>query len=213
MIIEKNKVVSLEYHLTNDDGETIDSNRGGETLDYLHGVGNLIKGLEEALEGKQAGEEFSLSIPPEKGYGARRDELVETVARHEFEDPEELEVGMEFELPIDEENTTVRVVISEISGDEITIDANHELAGMNLNFEIRVDSIRDASPLEIENQHALVSGENHSWKYWDAVPDSSQLFPKPKLSWIIVLGLFSACGFGSPFLGLFRWRHSAQTFV
>ena len=162
MIIEKNKVVSLEYHLTNDDGETIDSNRGGETLDYLHGVGNLIKGLEEALEGKQAGEEFSLSIPPEKGYGVRRDELVETVARHEFEDPEELEVGMEFELPIDEENTTVRVVISEISGDEITIDANHELAGMNLNFEIRVDSIRDASPLEIENQHALVSGENHS---------------------------------------------------
>ena len=160
MIVEKNKVVFIEYHLTDDDGNVVDSNRDGELLEYLHGVGNIIRGLEQALDGRKVGDTFSIMVPPEDGFGLRRDELVETVDRQEFEDCDNLEVGMEFELPIDEEeNATVRVVISEISGDEITIDANQELAGMNLNFDIRVDSIRDATPEEIENGHVDLDEE------------------------------------------------------
>lgn len=161
MQVTKNKVVAFEYHLTDDDGAVIDSNMGGEPLEYLHGVGNIIEGLEEALDGKSTGDKFSVSVSPEKGYGPKLDELVGEVPRDEFENPEELEVGMEFDTYIPEEDTYTRVCILEISGDTVTIDANHELAGKNLHFEIQVGAIRDATPQEIEHGHAHMNGEDH----------------------------------------------------
>lgn len=158
MIVSKNKVVAIEYHLTGSDGEVIDSSRGEEPLLYLHGFGNIIPGLENALEGKQTGDRFSVTVAPEEGYGLRSDELIQSFHRDDFEDADEIEVGMQFELP--EEEGGQLFTIADINGDEVLIDANHPLAGQTLHFEIVVGEIRDATPEEIEHEHAHYPDED-----------------------------------------------------
>ena len=96
MLIAANKAVSIDYTLTNDAGEVIDSSAGGAPLVYLQGAGNIIPGLEKALEGKQAGDELNVSIEPEDAYGEYLAELVSTLNRSMFEGVDELEVGMQF---------------------------------------------------------------------------------------------------------------------
>ncbi len=160
MQVTKNKVVAIEYHLTDDDGEVIDSSRGQEPMLYLHGCGNIVAGLESELDGRSTGDQFKLSLTPEQGYGLRDDELFHTLAREDFEDAGDLEIGMQFELP--EEEGGLLFTIAEINDNEILIDANHELAGMNLHFEVTVGEIRDASPEEIEHQHAHYPDEDGS---------------------------------------------------
>ena len=89
--IAANKAVSIEYTLTNDAGEVIDSSAGGGPLVYLHGAGNIIPGLEQALDGKQVGDELKVSIEPENAYGEFSAELVAVLGRNMFEGVDELE--------------------------------------------------------------------------------------------------------------------------
>src|SRR4051812_28329740 len=96
MRVEKNKVVSIEYTLTADDGTVLDTSDGGDPLAYLHGVGGLIPGLENALEGKTVGDEFKVTIPPAEAYGEMDDRLIQKVARKQFAGIDDLEVGMQF---------------------------------------------------------------------------------------------------------------------
>src|SRR5690554_6430970 len=96
MQISANKAVSIDYTLNNDGGEVIDSSAGGQPLVYLHGAGNIIPGLESALEGKQVGDELKVSIEPEEAYGEFSAELVAVLGRQMFEGVDELEVGMQF---------------------------------------------------------------------------------------------------------------------
>lgn len=96
MQIAANKAVSIDYTLTNEGGEVIDSSVGGAPLVYLHGAGNIIVGLEKALEGKQAGDELEVTIEPEDAYGDYSVELVAVLNRAMFEGVDELEVGMQF---------------------------------------------------------------------------------------------------------------------
>lgn len=152
MSISKNKVVAIDYHLTGNNGDVIDSTRGEEPLLYLHGVGNIIEGLEKALEGKQSGDEISVTVGPEEAYGHRSDELIQSFHRDDFEDPDSIEVGMQFQLP--EEEGGQIFTVADLNGDEVLIDANHPLAGQTLNFEVVVGEIRDATPEEIEHEHA-----------------------------------------------------------
>jgi FKBP-type peptidyl-prolyl cis-trans isomerase SlyD len=96
MLIAANKAVSIDYTLTNDAGEVIDSSAGGAPLVYLQGAGNIIPGLEKALEGKAVGDELEVSVEPEDAYGEYAAELVSTLSRSMFEGVDELEVGMQF---------------------------------------------------------------------------------------------------------------------
>ena len=151
MMISKDKVVTIDYSLTDEEGELIDSSVGEEPLVYLHGHHGSIPGLEQALAGRRVGDKLEVSIPPEEGYGDWDEDLVEVVGVEDFDDPEELEIGTQFET-MTEEGTRLATVI-DIEGDEITVDLNHPLAGMTLNFDVTVLEVRDATAEELAHGH------------------------------------------------------------
>jgi FKBP-type peptidyl-prolyl cis-trans isomerase SlyD len=136
MPIAANKAVSIDYTLTNDAGEVIDSSAGGAPLVYLQGAGNIIPGLEKALEGKEIGDELKVAVEPEDAYGEYSAELFHASGP---------DGGMQI------------VTIRDLDGDDVTVDGNHPLAGQRLNFDVKVVAIRDAS--EEEMAHGHVHGE------------------------------------------------------
>ncbi|SDT31846.1 FKBP-type peptidyl-prolyl cis-trans isomerase [Pseudomonas oryzae] len=160
MQIAANKAVSIDYTLTNEDGEVIDSSVGQAPLVYLHGARNIIAGLERALEGKQAGDELEVTIEPEDAYGDYSVELVAVLNRSMFEGVDQLEVGMQFHASAPDGGMQV-VTIRDIEGDDVTVDGNHPLAGQRLNFKVKVVNVRDANPEEIAHGHIHGEGGHH----------------------------------------------------
>jgi FKBP-type peptidyl-prolyl cis-trans isomerase SlyD len=159
MQIEKHTVVSIDYTLTNKEGIVLDSSKENELLSYIHGVGNLIVGLEKELEGKSVGDAFKVSIPPDEGYGFRDDSLIEVVGKDMFQGVDSLETGMQFQAPT---NQGVKIFsIVKIEGDEVTVDGNHPLAGETLNFDVKVMNIREATDEELAHGHAHGPGGAH----------------------------------------------------
>ena len=156
MTIAANKAVSIEYTLTNDDGDVIDSSTGGAPLVYLQGAGNIIPGLEKALEGKAVGEELTVTVEPEDAYGEYSAELVSTLSSSMFEGVDQLEVGMQFHASAPDGQMQI-VTIRDLDGDDVTVDGNHPLAGQRLNFKVKVVAVRDASEEEVAHVH--VHGE------------------------------------------------------
>lgn len=150
-MIEKDKVVSIHYKLTNDAGETLDSSEGRDPLSYLHGRGNIVPGLEKALEGREEGDKFKAEVGPDEGYGHREEARVQKVPRENIQ-AEALEPGTQLEA-----NTPqgpVPLTVTEVDDQEVTVDANHILAGENLHFDIEVVGVRDAAQEELEHGHA-----------------------------------------------------------
>ena len=156
MIISNDKVVTIDYSLTDEEGELIDSSVGEEPLIYLHGHHGIIPGLEQALAGHRTGDKVEVSIPPEEGYGDWVEDLVEVVAKEDFDDPEDLEIGTQFETETDEGARLATVI--DIEGEDVTVDLNHPLAGMTLNFDVTVLDVRDATAEELAHGH--VHGEH-----------------------------------------------------
>ena len=151
MKIQNNRVVGVHYTLKNDAGETIDSSGGREPLVFLQGANNIISGLESALMGKTVGDKLEVTIEPEAGYGIRRDELLQKIPRSAFEGTDNLQVGMQFESQTEQGPMPIRVTA--IEGDTVTVDGNHELAGIRLHFAVSVESIREATAEEISHGH------------------------------------------------------------
>ncbi len=152
LMIGDNSVVSMHYKLTDDDGNVLDSSEGSEALTYLHGAGNIIPGLEKALLGKVENDSVQVRIKPEDAYGENVPELVEIVDKAVFHGVDALEIGMVFEAQ-DPHGAMRRVVIKKIEGEEVTIDANHPLAGIVLNFDVDIVSVREATDEEISHGH------------------------------------------------------------
>lgn len=146
MVIENNKMVSIHYTLTDVDGKQLDTSIGGDPLSYIHGKGYLIPGLEKALEGKNPGEKFSVTIQPEDGYGVRDDRLIATLPKERFEIDGDIEVGMQFQVATPAGPTVVKVI--EVTGDSVKIDGNHDLAGKVLNFDIEITDVRNLTEEE-----------------------------------------------------------------
>lgn len=160
MQIANNTVVTIDYTLTDDDGTVLDSSVGGEPLAYIHGQGNIIPGLEEALEGLSEGDAVDITVLPEKGYGPRSEDLLQAVPRERFETDDEIEVGMMFHTPTpDGGMRVVRVV--DVSPDHVTIDGNHPLAGVTLNFSVRITGVREATAEELDHGHVHGPGGHH----------------------------------------------------
>ena len=149
MTVTKNSVVGIEYTLTDDNKQTLDSSVGAGPLEYLHGHNNIIPGLEKQLDGKSVGDEFTASVPPAEAYGERMDNLIVEVKRDQFPDDVEIKEGMQFEAG--DPNGSRIVTVTAVSGDSVTVDANHPLAGENLNFAVKVVSIREATDEEKAN--------------------------------------------------------------
>ncbi len=152
MQVAKHRVVTFDYKLTDEDGELIDSSEGSEPLVYLHGVGGIVPGLERALEGKSVGDRIQVTVAPEDGYGEQDDSLIFEVDFDQFEETDELELGQQFQIDTDDGPLVVTVV--EITEDTVTIDGNHELAGISLNFDVTIVEVREATPEEIDHGHA-----------------------------------------------------------
>jgi len=152
LIAEDKKVISIEYTLTSDNGETIDSSIDDKPLSFILGSGFIISGLEKALAGKKIDENFKIRIPPEEAYGIRMDELTQVVPRSMFGGTDKIEVGMQFHAENEAGEMHVITVI-ENNGDKLTIDGNHTLAGMFLNFDVCIVEMRDATAEEIEHGH------------------------------------------------------------
>lgn len=153
MKISPNQVVSIDYELKNDDGEVLDSSTGQEPLTYLHGTGGLIPGLEKALEGKTAEEKLEVTIPPEEAYGEFNETLVQKVTTAAFEGVEKVEPGMQFQAQ-GNDGEEQRIMIVAVEGDDVTIDANHPLAGQTLHFSVQVRDVREATEEEKTHGHA-----------------------------------------------------------
>ena len=151
--IAAGQVVSMHYTLTLESGEVVDSSEGADPLAYLHGHGNIVPGLESALEGKATGEKLNVSVPPEAGYGNHEKDAVQIVPRSQFPDGVELSVGQGLQV-VDQDQNPMLAQITGIEGDNITVDFNHPLAGETLNFAVEVVSVREATPDELEQGQA-----------------------------------------------------------
>lgn len=156
MNVEKNKVVGIDYKLTDSQGKMIDSSQEHGPLYYIQGTGSLIPKLEAELEGKKAGDELKVSIAAKDGYGERNEALCQSVPRAQFESAEGVEIGMQFEVETDQGDLVVTV--TKVEGDEITVDGNHPLAGVDLNFEVKIKEVRNATAEELAHGH--VHGEH-----------------------------------------------------
>ena len=151
MKVADNAVISIDYVLKDDSGNIIDQSGQSDPLIYLHGANNIIPGLESALAGKSVGEEISVRVAPEDAYGVRDDEKKQPVPRDMFGDAE-VTVGAQYHAQgPDGQHLTVTVV--SVSENEVVVDGNHPLAGMHLNFDVKVVDIRDATKEELEHGH------------------------------------------------------------
>ncbi len=151
MVVEKDKVITIDYTLKDSDGQTIDSSEESEPLVYLHGNDNLIPGLEKQLEGKKEGDKLSCVVHPGEAYGEYDENLVFTVKKSSFADPSKIEEGMQFEAHGEDGARVVTVVA--VKGDDVTVDANHPLAGEDLHFDVKVVGIREATAEELSHGH------------------------------------------------------------
>lgn len=152
LLIGDNLVVSMHYKLTDNEGSVLDSSENTEPLNYLHGAGNLIPGLEKALVGKVEGASLQVTVEPAEGYGDIIPELIEIVEKAAFQGVDSIEAGMAFEAQ-GPDGAMQHVVVTKVEGDKVTIDANHPLAGMVLNFDVEIISVREATEEEIAHGH------------------------------------------------------------
>lgn len=159
MEIADKTVVAIDYTLKDEGGGVIDTSKGGEPLYYLHGSQNIVPGLESELTGKSVGDNLQVTVQPAEGYGEIDPQLRQNRPRSTFEGVDDLEVGMRFRAPTDA--GIINVVITEIDGDNITLDANHELAGKVLNFDVTVKEVRQATEEEITHGHVHGPGGHH----------------------------------------------------
>lgn len=158
MHIAKNSVVSIHYTLRDDQGTVLDTSSGKDPLLYMQGVGNLIPGMEEGLEGKQQGDKVEIKVSPEKGYGERMETLIQKVPRASFGD-QEVHKGMQFQAQTGQGMQVVTV--TDVGLESITVDGNHPLAGVPLNFSVEVMEVRGATTEELEHGHVHGPGGHH----------------------------------------------------
>ncbi len=159
MQAEKNKVVTIDYTLTDTDGNLIDESKDGQFA-YLHGADNIIPGLEKGLEGKQAGDSVQVTIDPGEAYGEVDPAKIQKAPRDMFPPDVEIRPGMQFHAQTPD-GQDVMVTVKAVEEDFVVIDGNHPLAGVTLNFEVTVRDVRDATAEEIEHRHVHGPGGHH----------------------------------------------------
>ncbi len=150
MPVSAQHVVSIEYTLSDDEGQTIDTSDGREPLSYLHGAGNIVAGLEKALEGQEVGATVEVSVAPEEGYGPVEPGLVRNVPLRKLPDGR-AQAGQRLRLDTTA-GARVFTVVS-VKGDYARLDGNHPLAGKTLHFKVKVVGVRQPTAEELEHGH------------------------------------------------------------
>lgn len=159
MSIKQNSVVTMHYTLKDEAGEVIERSPADHPLAYLHGRGNLIPGLERELEGKNAGDRLSVKVPGTEAFGERDERLVKRIPRDAIRGVSDVRAGMR--LQAQSEQGTKTMTVTDVAENAVTVDANHPLAGKNLNFEVEITDVREATPEELSHSHAHGPGGHH----------------------------------------------------
>ena len=159
MEISADSVVLIHYTLKDDGGAVLDSSSGGEPLAYIQGHGNLVSGLEKALEGKQDGDTLAVVVPPAEGYGMRDAALVQRVPKRTLQGSGDIRKGMQFQART--KDGMRLFTVTGIAGDMVTLDGNHPLADQILHFDVEVISVRSATAEELEHGHVHGAGGHH----------------------------------------------------
>jgi peptidylprolyl isomerase len=141
--VKQGDTVTLHYVGTLDDGTVFDTSEGGQPLRFKVGSGQVISGFDEGVRGMQVGETREIIITPDQAYGEYHEDLVGVIPREAFPPNVTPVVGLTFELQL-ESGETLPVRVIDVEGDEVTLDANHPLAGETLHFKIRLVSINDS---------------------------------------------------------------------
>ncbi|MCD8481931.1 MAG: peptidylprolyl isomerase [Verrucomicrobia bacterium] len=156
MQVAVNTVVSMHYTLTSDEGQILDSSRERSPLEYLHGHGNLIPGLESRLLGATASENRKVRVPAVEAYGEREDAFMTEASIGQFPAEANVRPGMQFQADTPQGVRVFTVV--QIDGEKVILDGNHPLAGMDLNFDVDILEVRAATEDEIEHGHVHAAG-------------------------------------------------------
>ena len=164
MIIDKNKVVSFHYRLAEEGGKEIENSHGGEPMLFLKGHNNIVAGLEKAMEGKQAGDTFSVTVPPSEGYGERNEGNQQRIPiKHLHGDKKskaKIRAGMV--VSVETEDGPRQVTVVKAGKFNVDVDSNHPLAGRTLVFDVEVVDVREATAEEASHGHAHgVGGHQH----------------------------------------------------
>ncbi|MGC2029499.1 MAG: peptidylprolyl isomerase [Steroidobacteraceae bacterium] len=159
MEIAADRVVTIHYTLKNDEGAVLDSSSGGEPLAYIQGHGNLVTGLEKALEGQQEGAALAVVVSPQDGYGVHDAALIQRVPKRSLQGSGEIKKGMQFQARTGDGMRLFTVTA--IIGDMITLDGNHPLADQTLHFDVQIVGVRAATAEELEHGHVHGAGGHH----------------------------------------------------
>lgn len=154
-------VVTLDYTLTLDDGEEVESTHGDRPMSFVAGHDQLLPAFEEALIGLSVGDELDVTLSAEDGYGEYDDEAFEEVPIDEFPATEKIEVGTPVGVH-DESGEVLQAYVAEVRDDAVILDFNHPLAGETLHFHVKVLEVRPATPEEIAHGHAHEGGHEHA---------------------------------------------------
>jgi FKBP-type peptidyl-prolyl cis-trans isomerase SlyD len=160
MLISDRKVASFHYTLSNEQGEQIESSRERQPMSYLHGARNIIPGLEQALTGKAAGDQFQVTIAPADAYGDRSADRVQRIPAKHFRDAKHMRPGQM--VSIQTRRGRVQATVVKVGRFNVDVDTNHPLAGQTLTFDVEVMDVRDATAEEISHGHVHgAGGVNH----------------------------------------------------
>lgn len=151
MIAEKNKVVTFHYDLKNAEGEPMESSHGKDPMVYLHGFNAIIPGLEQAMEGHEAGDTFSATIEPEDAYGIRNENNVQRIPLKRLKGVGKVRVGQILNLQTNKGQ--VQVTVLKVGRFNVDVDGNHPLAGQQLTFDVEITAVRDATEEELQHGH------------------------------------------------------------
>ncbi len=154
--ITKDTAVKFNYTLKDDDGNILDQSPEGQPLAYLHGHSNIIPGLEQQLEGKSAGERVNAVVEPVDGYGEYQELAVQKVPRDNFQGVEDIQAGMQFQSEAG--GQVMLVTVTDVNDEEVTVDANHPLAGKRLTFDVEIQEVRAATEDELNHGHVHGAG-------------------------------------------------------
>jgi FKBP-type peptidyl-prolyl cis-trans isomerase SlyD len=159
MQISDQKAVTIHYTLKNEAGEALDSSRGRDPLNYLQGAGNIVPGLEKALAGKSTGDTVRVTLAPEEAYGQRDEKEIRNVPLRKISADGKLGPGARCRIQTSEGFQLG--IVTALRGDYATVDLNHPLAGMRLDFEVEVLAVRDATSEELTHGHVHGPGGHH----------------------------------------------------
>ena len=160
MAIELNKVVTLNFTLSDETGNVLDSTDQGGPFSYISGSGMVLPKLEEAVNGMIIGTKKQLKLDAKDGYGEYNEDAIQAVGKENFPQDFILEAGMEY-MASNPDGVQMPFVITSVEDETVTIDFNHPLAGKNLNFDLELLDVRDATAEELAHGHGHGAGGHH----------------------------------------------------